>query len=331
MFNTSHNAHDYDVFGKITAIKNAGGVAITDTTNLAFLNPLRYRGYVYDDETGLYYLQSIYYDPVTGRFLNADVFVDTVSGSPLSTNVFAYCENNYLLRKDITGLWYEDLDDYNDYLKSQKEYIDKQYKKTNLSWQKIALGYQLSYYNSCKSFYQDVKSRYNYNLNILRKNRNYHGFIYNQNERFIKNLKIGYGNVGNNGCGAVALYNVMMTKSGRPNLANIIATLEINKALRLGGHFGVSLSGIENYLKTFNISYKKYNSVEDFEWYAHRYTISIVYSKNHDFIISSEHYYCIYRVGGRYYTINQYSNVYKEIKISDFSTIKNVICILAIL
>ena len=36
------------------------------------LNPIRYRGYVYDTETGLYYLQSRYYDPLTGRFLNAD-------------------------------------------------------------------------------------------------------------------------------------------------------------------------------------------------------------------------------------------------------------------
>ena len=103
MFNTSHNAHDYDVFGKITAIKNAGGVAITDTTNLAFLNPLRYRGYVYDDETGLYYLQSRYYDPVTGRFLNADIYIDTGLDSPLSTNMFAYCENNILDRTDLNG------------------------------------------------------------------------------------------------------------------------------------------------------------------------------------------------------------------------------------
>ena len=59
--------------------------------NFAFLNlnPLRYRGYVYDDETGLYYLQSRYYDPVTGRFLNADVYADTGYVSPLSTNTFA--------------------------------------------------------------------------------------------------------------------------------------------------------------------------------------------------------------------------------------------------
>ena len=36
-------------------------------------NPLRYRGYIYDTETGFYYLQSRYYDPANHRFINADV------------------------------------------------------------------------------------------------------------------------------------------------------------------------------------------------------------------------------------------------------------------
>ena len=45
------------MFGKITAVKHGSNQAITDTSSLAFLNPLRYRGYVYDDETGLYYLR----------------------------------------------------------------------------------------------------------------------------------------------------------------------------------------------------------------------------------------------------------------------------------
>ena len=89
--------YNYDIFGAITAVKNGSNQTITDTSSLAFLNPLRYRGYVYDDETGLYYLRSRYYDPVTGRFLNADVYADTESGSPLSTNMFAYCENNALI------------------------------------------------------------------------------------------------------------------------------------------------------------------------------------------------------------------------------------------
>lgn len=95
--------YNYDIFGAITAVKNGSNQTITDTTSLAFLNPLRYRGYVFDDETGLYYLQSRYYDPVTGRFINADMYADTGSGSPLSTNMFAYCENNTLRFCDFNG------------------------------------------------------------------------------------------------------------------------------------------------------------------------------------------------------------------------------------
>ena len=89
--------YTYDAWGKI--------LNQTDSTvyNLAKINPFRYRGYVYDNETGLYYLQSRYYDPITGRFINADVYCDTQTGSPLSTNMFAYCENSFIIYFDYNG------------------------------------------------------------------------------------------------------------------------------------------------------------------------------------------------------------------------------------
>ena len=85
----------YDSWGNIKDTKG-------DTT-VRELNPIRYRGYVYDTETSLYYLQSRYYDPFTGRFLNADVYADTQSGTPLSTNMFSYCENNVVMNMDNKG------------------------------------------------------------------------------------------------------------------------------------------------------------------------------------------------------------------------------------
>ena len=85
----------YDAWGNIKDTK--GEPTIRE------INPFRYRGYVYDEETGLYYLQSRYYDPLTGRFLNADVYADTQSGTPLSTNMFAYCENNAINKSDDEG------------------------------------------------------------------------------------------------------------------------------------------------------------------------------------------------------------------------------------
>ncbi len=64
----------YDTWGKLLKITDGGGNDVTgSTTHIGYLNPVRYRSYYYDNETGWYYLQSRYYDPEVGRFLNADV------------------------------------------------------------------------------------------------------------------------------------------------------------------------------------------------------------------------------------------------------------------
>ena len=74
----------------------------SNASHIANINPLRYRGYYYDRETGLYYLNSRYYDPETGRYINADVYVSTGQGI-LGNNMFAYCGNNPISRSDPNG------------------------------------------------------------------------------------------------------------------------------------------------------------------------------------------------------------------------------------
>ena len=86
----------YDAWGNILSI--GGSMAGT----LGLHNPLRYRGYVYDQETGLYYLQSRYYDPAIGRFISADEFLSTGQGV-LGNNMFSYCCNNPVIRADYSG------------------------------------------------------------------------------------------------------------------------------------------------------------------------------------------------------------------------------------
>ena len=89
-------SYAYDPWGKTW---DASG---TLASTLGTFNPLRYRGYVYDTETGLYYLNSRYYNPTWGRFINADNQITT--GSDLTgTNLFAYCGNNPVNRTDPTG------------------------------------------------------------------------------------------------------------------------------------------------------------------------------------------------------------------------------------
>ena len=91
-----------DVWGKVTGVTGGSGAAITSSTNVANVNPIRYRGYYYDTDTSLYYLQSRYYDPEISRFINADGYLSTGLGS-IGYNVFVYCINNGICMKDATG------------------------------------------------------------------------------------------------------------------------------------------------------------------------------------------------------------------------------------
>ena len=76
---------------------------INPTDDIGTINPLRYRGYYYDSETGFYYLQSRYYDPEIGRFISNDSFATTDRHDLLSCNMFAYCLNDPVNRIDEGG------------------------------------------------------------------------------------------------------------------------------------------------------------------------------------------------------------------------------------
>ncbi|MCM1286350.1 MAG: hypothetical protein NC213_10135 [Acetobacter sp.] len=77
----------------------------TEQVAVAYANPLRYRGYYYDSETGYYYLQSRYYDAAICRFINADVpeIAKVFKAIPAGTNLFVYCNNNPVNNSDPTG------------------------------------------------------------------------------------------------------------------------------------------------------------------------------------------------------------------------------------
>ena len=94
--------YSYDPWGNCTV---SGKFANT----IGDINPIRYRGYFYDEETGLYYLQSRYYDPETCRFISADE-ASVVTVSPDSANydknLYAYCDNNPVMRADEGGAFW---------------------------------------------------------------------------------------------------------------------------------------------------------------------------------------------------------------------------------
>ncbi len=90
----------YDCWGNHAIVAETGD-EVTD--GIGVLNPFRYRGYYYDTETGLYYLQTRYYDPELGRFISQDNIdyadPETING----LNLYAYCANNPIMNVDPTG------------------------------------------------------------------------------------------------------------------------------------------------------------------------------------------------------------------------------------
>ena len=90
-----------DSWGKLISI--TGSMAGT----LGKDNPYRYKGYYYDDETGMYYLKSRYYQPEICRFISADTIeVLDCQGDLNDKNLYAYCDNNPVMRVDTGGqIW----------------------------------------------------------------------------------------------------------------------------------------------------------------------------------------------------------------------------------
>ena len=90
--------YKYDAWGKCQTT-----VVDSTATEIASLNPFRYRSYYYDDETNLYFLKTRYYDPEIGRFITIDdiSYLDPESINGL--NLYAYCLNNPLKYIDHFG------------------------------------------------------------------------------------------------------------------------------------------------------------------------------------------------------------------------------------
>jgi len=92
-------SYTYDSWGKQISMDD------TSEEDVGTKNPFRYRGYYWDEETGLYYVNSRYYDAEVGRFINADD-TELISSNPTALtdkNLYAYCDNNPVNRRDEEG------------------------------------------------------------------------------------------------------------------------------------------------------------------------------------------------------------------------------------
>ncbi len=96
--------YTYDGYGNHIVL-DENGKEDTSLTSIGHLNPFRYRGYYFDEESGLYYLNSRYYDPETGRFISPDVLsiLDETKGQINGLNLYMYCNDNPIMFYDPNG------------------------------------------------------------------------------------------------------------------------------------------------------------------------------------------------------------------------------------
>lgn len=90
----------YDAWGELYSYSY-----YPESEHIAEINPFRYRGYYFDQETGFYYLNTRYYDPSVKRFISADNInvIGATSNSFVDKNFYSYCDNNPIMRADEGG------------------------------------------------------------------------------------------------------------------------------------------------------------------------------------------------------------------------------------
>ena len=225
--------YTYDTWGKVLSVTDANGTLITDTNHIGHRNPIRYRGYYYDIETGLYYLQSRYYDPEVGRFTSSDAYIST-GQSVLGFNMFAYCGNNPVNMTDFQGtcpiaLFVGGL--Y--YLCTLEDRVAKANYKNNK--EKDQTNGSVSTYNKIiDTQYGDVGS----------------------------NFKYGCYNVSWNGCEAIALHNALVLSGKNSCLSEVIYDFQSCDAMLFWGFFGSDPRKIGCVLDQYNVQYSKINISE---------------------------------------------------------------------
>ncbi len=159
--------YSYDAWGNVTfhetSLQN-----MTKASTLCFVSPFTYRGYCYDYDIELYYLQSRYYSAEIGRFINADS-TDYLgaTGTTLSYNLFAYCENNPVMNIDANGKFaLKDLLKYTKQILSNMSkvinYLLERYGVSAKKWKKLQIYSSPSaitkFVNNNKSFLKTFRN-----------------------------------------------------------------------------------------------------------------------------------------------------------------------------
>ena len=211
--------YTYDAWGRLIGKDGTS----SDYASIYEYNPLTYRGYIYDSETGFYYLQSRYYDPTVGRFLNADSKMGISTGI-LSCELYCYCGNSPVYRIDTSGCAWWNI-----------------FKKVVFSI--VAVVAVAHIVNAATAL-----SQADYN-----RSRDIRSIVSNQHKI---DMKLGCKTFAQMGCGAAATHNAIILAGGSSSLAEVVEFMQAHD-LTLG-FAGVYFTNIQLYLNRKGYSNKIY-------------------------------------------------------------------------
>ncbi len=249
--------------------------------HVANLNPYRYRGYIYDNETGLYYLQSRYYDPVTGRFINADNMQFIVKcDNVLAGNLFTYCANNAVNNTDPQGEFWLTL--------AYKALINCITRVGGISLIYTAISVSSSIYN----FFYNQQFKFS-------------GYILNQKQGNAAKVRMGLYTSDRSGCPWIATYNALVALGEKNiNHTNIISYFELWGCI-LQNTFGVLPDSVADYFRM--IGYKhvdEYYFPSDIDSIVKKYRVTILFYAHS----SGCHYIMVKYYNDAFYVYNEYND-----------------------
>ncbi len=260
-----------------------------NASHIANRNPLRYRGYYYDTDTGHNFLQSRYYDPETGRFINADDpgLIESLSqSSPMGANLFVYCENNPVMYKDESGSW-------TDLGSALLKFAASKTKKL------------LAFYNYCYNKSRDITS----------------GYINGQGKGKVSKLRFGLFKMGYNGCEIISVYNALKLTKRKASIADIAFEFELNGASMALGAFGSDPNLIGKYLSAHKIRYEKTKDAKKANRYISNGRVLIPSFWTSKKLFSSIHTVAIKCVGRKLVVYNRYNNRQKTYTYSSLAKV----------
>ena len=254
--------YTYDAWGKLLSVTDAAGTdKSTDASFIGNINPIRYRSYYYDTETGLYYLQSRYYDPEVGRFINADSVMG-VNADIYTYNLFTYCGNNPVSRLDESGMgWLSVLGAIVTGVAVVAAAV-----VTSPVTVVVAVAATTATVVSCINSSNNKKEQKNFAG----------GYITDQNK--VDQFKMGFAGAAWNGCGWVAAYNAMIMLGNPKQPEEVINHFDNIFGNIFYGAFGANPIAVHSYFffQGYDVGYLSMNDISNSEAGAQSATACIM-------------------------------------------------------